>query len=145
MSSSQSEKRCFYTWKKKRDVQSESHRDVWVSRQNSPLLGALGVPRYESCFADIQWKKTTKWSFSRRKVKNYLRIWIGIVFFLYFTIDEENWGEPAKQQRKGKTERDVSLYLYFLTDISLYLLLFKFKLVILLKIIHFSSCIPKKS
>ena len=38
-----------------------------------------------------------------------------------------------------KTERDVSLYLNFLSELSLsnHMLLFIFKLVILLKIVHF--------
>ena len=29
--------------------------------------------------------------------------------FVYFSVDEENCREPAKQQRRGKTERDISL------------------------------------
>ena len=62
--------------------------------------------------------------------------------FVCFTIDEENWREPAKQQRRGAGggfQWDVSLYFYFLSELTEDMLLFNliFKPVNSFKIIHF--------
>ena len=57
---------------------------------------------------------------------------------------EESWG---KTKAKGeKTQRDVSLYLNFLSELSFlsHLLVFILKPVILLKIVHFYLYIQKK-
>ena len=56
-------------------------------------------------FADIQQGKFFSKSFSRKRSEKHLGNWSGIISF----VDGENCTEPAKQQRKGKTERQVSL------------------------------------
>ena len=54
-----------------------------------------------------------------------------------FSVDEENWREPAKQQRKGKNRtrrKQVVLYIGAYIQIGL-----------LLKFIHFQLCIQNKT
>ena len=53
-------------------------------------------------------KRVSQRVFLVKKSEKHLRNWSWIVF-VCFTVDEENCGEPAKQQQKGKTEWDISL------------------------------------
>ena len=70
-------------------------------------------------------KSFTQRVFLAKKVKNISEMeWNS---FVCFTVDKENGRQPAKQQRKGKTERDVSFccafcrsYFAFHLSLSLY-------------------------
>ena len=66
--------------------------------------------------------------------------------FVCFTVDKENGGEPAKQQRKGINRTRRKLLLCFLSE--LLCLSFKLKLIlkpaILLKFAHFRLYVQNK-
>ena len=58
---------------------------------------------------------------------------------------EKSWQNNGKRESKGeKTEREVRLYLNFLSELSLYLFIYIFKPVNLLKIVHFYLYIQKQ-
>ena len=90
-----------------------SNRGVlWVSRQNSRLFSEFAERR----FAHIRGEKFFSNSFfSLKKVKNISEMeWNS---FVCFTVDKENCGEPAKQQRKGKNRTRRKLMLCFLSEL----------------------------
>ena len=103
-------------------------------------------PRLASCFANIQKKRPDKVEFFSKKREKNRGNWIGIVLYISLSmkkIDEsrQNNGERGKNRKR----RNVSLYLNFLSELSLLshmpLLLFIFKPV---KIVHFYLYIQKK-
>ena len=76
------------------------------------------IAAYSAASQAFNEKSFTQRVFLAKKVKN---------IFVCFTVDKENGREPAKQQRKGKTERDVSFccafyrsYFAFHLSLSLY-------------------------
>ena len=82
--------------------------------------------------------RVKKWKTSRKLEWNS---------FVYFSVDEQNCSKPAKQQRKGKTERDASLrFAFYRNYFAFYLLKIRliFKSAISLKFIHFRLCIQNK-
>ena len=89
-----------------------SHRGVWVSRQNSRIFSQLAERR----FAHIRGEKFfSKSFFLVKKVKNISEMeWNS---FVCFTVDKENCGKPAKQQRKGKNKTRRKLMLCFLSEL----------------------------
>ena len=68
----------------------------------------IGACRLQRRFADFQREKFFSKSFYRNKNEKKTRKleWNS---FVYFTVDKENNREPARQQRKLKTEREISL------------------------------------
>ena len=95
-----------------------SHKAVWVSRQNSNLLQVLVACRalalrvvrrhstrkvfLEEFFCVKKWKTslTLEWN-----------------SFVYFSVGEDNYREPAKQQRKEKSRTRIKFKLCFLSDL----------------------------
>ena len=116
----------------------ESQRFVSFYPKIPPFIGACSLLLYLlcECFADIKREKFFSKSFLLKNASEWNS-------FVYFSVDEENCREPAKQQKKGKTERDVSLSSGFYRSYFVFYLLI-FKSAILLKFIHFQFCIQSK-
>ena len=98
----------------------------------------------------IEHKKSfTQRVFLAKKVKNISEMEWNIL--VCFTVDKENGGEPAKQQRKGINRTRRKLLLCFLLRFlsELLCLSFMLKLIlkpsILLKFTHFQLCIETNS
>ena len=120
----------------------KSHRGLWVSHQNFLLfLGACSALALR-----VALKRPSKAKFFVKKIVKNRGNCVGIVLY----ISHYRWRKlkgAGKTTVKGEeTEQDVSLYLNFLLELRLssHMLLFIFKPVILLKIVHFYLYIQKK-
>ena len=90
--------RSFLMCEKNDTSNQKSKRCVSFAPKFPPFIGACSLQR--QCFPDIIEK-----SFSRQlflvKSEKHFRHWSGI-FFVYFSVYEENCREPAEQHWKGK-------------------------------------------
>ena len=149
--SNQNLERCCFTCEKNDKSNQKPQRWASFAPKFPPFLGAYSLqrPSLASCFANIPKKRPDKVEFFSKQREKNRGNWIGIVLDISLSmmkIDEsrQNNGERGK----NRTRRNVSLYLNFLSELSLLshmlLLLFIFKPVILLKIVHFYLYIQKK-
>ena len=101
--SNQNRERCFFTCEKNDTSNQKPQMCVSFAPKFPPFLAAcLALLRTHS-----RRKVFLKEFFPVKKVKNISEMeWNS---FVCFTVDKEICGEPAKQQRRGKTEQDVSL------------------------------------
>ena len=133
--------------REKNDTSSQKpQRFVSFALKFFAVFRRLHRPHFASCFADIQKKRPIKAKFFSKKIVKNRDNCVGIVL----CISHYRWRKlkgAGKTTVKGeKTEQDVSLYLNFLLELSLssHMLLFIFKPVILLKIVHFYLYVQKK-
>ena len=126
--SNQNRERCFFHVWEKWYVQSKN-----VVKPQMCVSSASSPPPYIAAFSaasqfashTFNEKSSTQRVFLVIKVKNISEMeWNS---FVCFTVDKEKGRDPAKQQRKGKTERDVSFccafyrsYFAFHLSLSLY-------------------------
>ena len=137
--SNQNRERCFFTCEKNDTSNQKPQRCVSFAPKFPPFIAACSAASHT-----FNEKSFTQRVFLAKKVINISEMeWNS---FVRFTVDKENCGEPAKQQRKGKNRTRRKLMLCFLSEllclpfISLSLL----KPAILLKFTHFQLCNQKK-
>ena len=118
--SNQNRERCFFTCEKNDTSNQRPQRCVSFAPKFPPVIAVCSAASHT-----FNEKNFTQRVFLAKKVKNISEMeWNS---FVCFTVDKENGREPAKQQRKGKTERDVSFccaffrsYFAFHLSLSLY-------------------------
>ena len=103
---SESQMMFFHMWEKWY-VQSEL-TEVCESHAKIPAFYRhLQCPHFASALQTFNKKSFSQRDFLIKKQKTSWKLeWNS---FVYFSVDEENCREPTKQQRRGKTERDISL------------------------------------
>ena len=118
--SNQNRERCFCTCEKNDTSNQKPQRCESFAPKFPPFIAACSVASYT-----LKGKSFTQSVFLAKKVKNISEMERNS--FVCFTVDKENGREPAKQQRKGKTERHVSFccafyrsYFAFHLSLSLY-------------------------
>ena len=116
--SNQNREKCFFTCEKSDTSNQNSQRSVSCAPKFLPFIGACSFqrPRFVSSTSQtFNGKKNFLKSFSRKKVKKKTRKleWNS---FVYFSVDEENCREPAKQQRKRKNRRRLKLKSFSLLE-----------------------------
>ena len=113
----QSESRTMFFTCEKNDTSNQSQRCASFAPKFPPFIGACSLqrPRFASASQTVNEKSFSrrvflvqKWKTSRTSEWNS---------FMYFSVDEENCREPAKQQRKGKNRRRRKLKLCFLSEL----------------------------
>ena len=108
--SNQNRERCFFKCEKNDTSNQKPQRCVSVAPKFPPFLAACWAPLRHSTR-----KVLLKEFFLTKKVKNISEMeWNS---FVCFTVDKENCGEPAKQQRKGKNRTRRKLMLCFLSEL----------------------------
>ena len=112
MSSSQSEEWTVVFTREKNDTSNQKpQRCVSFAPKFPPFLAACWTPLRTHSRREIFLKEF----FLVKKVKNISEMeWNS---FVCFTVDKENCGEPAKQQRKGKNRTRRKLMLCFLSEL----------------------------
>ena len=121
----------FHMWEKWY-VQSEA-TEVCEFRAKTPAFSCSLLSAASHTFEEKSF--FSKSFFSLKKVKNMSEMeWNS---FVCFTVDKENCGEPAKQQRKGKNRTRRKLMLRFLSELLCLKLKLILKPAILLKFTHF--------
>ena len=95
----QNRERCFFTCEKNDTSNQKPQRCVSFAPKFPPFLAACWAPLRPHSRRKVFLKEF----FLIKKVKNISEMeWNS---FVCFTVDEENCGEPAKQQRKGKNNK----------------------------------------
>ena len=112
MSSSQSEEwTVVFTREKNYTSNQQPQRCVSFAPKFPPFLAACWAPLRTHSRRKVFLKEF----FLVKKVKNISEMeWNS---FVCFTVDKENCGEPAKQQRKGKNKTRRKLMLCFLSEL----------------------------
>ena len=109
--SNQNRGRCFFTCEKNHTSNQKPQRCVSFAPKFPHFLAALWAPLRTHSKRKVFLKEV----FLVKKVKNILEMeWNS---FVCFTVDKENCGELAKQQRKGKNRTRRKVMLCFLTEL----------------------------
>ena len=109
--SNQNRERCFFTCEKNDTSNQKPQRCVSFAPKFPPFLAACWAPLRTHSRRKVFLKEF----FLVKKVKNISEMeWNS---FVCFTVDKENCGEPAKQQRKGKNRTRRKLMLCFLSEL----------------------------
>ena len=108
--SNQNRERCFFTCEKNDTSNQKPQRCASFAPKFPPFIAACSAASHTF----INEKSFTQGVFLAKKVKNISEMeWNS---FVCFTVDKENCGEPAKQQRKGKNRTRRKLMLCFFLD-----------------------------
>ena len=109
--SNQNRERCFFTCEKNDTSNQKPQRCVSFAPKFPPFLATCWAPLRTHSRRKVFLKEF----FLVKKVKNISEMeWNS---FVCFTVDKENCGEPAKQQRKGKNRTRRKLMLCFLSEL----------------------------
>ena len=154
MSSRQSEERTMLFTREKSDTCNQNHERYFFTCEKNdtsnqkPQQCVRFVPKFPPVFMHLQLAVPSHWELlcrhSEEKTQGRVFLvekgeksrkldWNG---FVYFTIDEEYWRELGQNKgERGKTQREVSLYLNFLSELSF----LSHLLVFILKTGHFTQ------
>ena len=109
--SNQNRERCFSTCEKNDTFNLKPQRCMSFAPKFLPFLAACWTPLRTHSRRNVFLIEF----FLVKKVKNISEMeWNS---FVCFTVDKENCGEPAKQQRKGKNRTRRKLMLCFLSEL----------------------------
>ena len=101
---------CFLRWGKNVTSNQKPQRCVSFAPKFPPFIAACSAASHT-----FNEKSFAQRVFLAKKVKNISEMeWNS---FVCFTVDKENCGEPAKQQRKGKNRTRRKLMLCFLSEL----------------------------
>ena len=117
--SNKNRERRFFTCEKTFQFLREKLFEKNFSRRMSAKLHCKGHCKLQATSAYWRWEfwretHTPLWLLIRRVITSRKLGWNS---FVCFTVDEENCGEPANQQRKGKNRTRRKLKLYFLSEL----------------------------